>query len=416
MPISAAVNNPFANTQLCQILIETTNSEISKNLEDNITNKNDMLNKYQANHDNYILKRRHSWSKRDTIEELNISKNRLSQYLNAENYDPTLKPPSNGVNISYSCTDQIHSIKDIRITTKSPWDILCKLLNCKVAFKKHHNGKKYNWIQLAGHAGRFIPGDREGFILKLLDHSERNCLLQLQLDALASFVPKTDNIIFNNQDKKHYMELQDLLYKFSNPSIMDIKIGTRTFLENDSDEKECKPRKDLYLKLIEIAPNEPSAEEHLSKAITKKRYMSWRERSSCSSNLGFRIEAIKKNQVSEREFYTVKENSQVLGHFKSYTSNNKNIMEMYLRRLIALECELKKSKFFASHEMIGSSLLFVHDNHFANIWMIDFGKTRPLPPGVQINHLKKYVEGNHEDGFLFGIANLIRIFQEAIYD
>lgn len=89
------------------------------------------------------------------------------------------------------------------------------------------------------------------------------------------------------------MELQDLLYKFSNPSIMDIKIGTRTFLENDSDEKECKPRKDLYLKLIEIAPNEPSAEEHLSKAITKKRYMSWRERSSCSSNLGFRIEAIK---------------------------------------------------------------------------------------------------------------------------
>lgn len=128
MPISAAVNNPFANTQLCQILIETTNSEISKNLEDNITNKNDMLNKYQANHDNYILKRRHSWSKRDTIEELNISKNRLSQYLNAENYDPTLKPPSNGVNISYSCTDQIHSIKDIRITTKS---VRAKYLNIR---------------------------------------------------------------------------------------------------------------------------------------------------------------------------------------------------------------------------------------------------------------------------------------------
>jgi len=74
---------------------------------------------------------------------------------------------------------------------------------------------------------------------------------------------------------------------------MDIKIGTRTFLEFDSDEKESKPRRDLYLKLVEMAPDEPSEEEHLSQKITKKRYMSWRERSSCSSNLGFRIEAIK---------------------------------------------------------------------------------------------------------------------------
>jgi len=33
------------------------------------------------------------------------------------------------------------------------WDIICKLINCKVAFKKQYNGKKYNWIQLAGHPG-----------------------------------------------------------------------------------------------------------------------------------------------------------------------------------------------------------------------------------------------------------------------
>ena len=91
-----------------------------------------------------------------------------------------------------------------------------------------------------------------------------------------------------------YMELQDLLCTFANnPSIMDIKIGTRTFLEKETDEKEVKPRNDLYLKLIDISPDEPTAEEHAMQAITKKRYMSWRERSSCSSNLGFRIEAIK---------------------------------------------------------------------------------------------------------------------------
>ncbi len=93
--------------------------------------------------------------------------------------------------------------------------------------------------------------------------------------------------------------MQDLLYSFHNPSIMDIKIGVRTFLEDDSDEKECKPRNDLYLKLVEMAPNEPTEIEHEMKAITKRRYMSWRERSTCSAMFGFRIEAIKVFFVSE---------------------------------------------------------------------------------------------------------------------
>ena len=82
------------------------------------------------------------------------------------------------------------------------WDILCKLINCKVAFKKQYNGKKYNWIQLAGHAGRFLPGEREGYILKIMDDLERKCLQLLQQDVLGSYVPSIDKLILNEEDGK----------------------------------------------------------------------------------------------------------------------------------------------------------------------------------------------------------------------
>ena len=64
--------------------------------------------------------------------------------------------------------------------------------------------------------------------------------------------------------------------------------------------------------------------------------------------------------------------------------------------------------------MIGSSLLFVHDDRKASIWMIDFGKTRPLPEGVKLRHDVKWEEGNYEDGYLIGINSLIDIFNEAL--
>ena len=85
---------------------------------------------------------------------------------------------------------------------------------------------------------------------------------------------------------------------------MDIKIGTRTFIIDDSNDKETKPRNDLYLKLIEMAPNEPTAKEHELKAINKRRYMSWRESSTCSSTLGFRIEAIKVGILRHAIFFS----------------------------------------------------------------------------------------------------------------
>lgn len=44
--------------------------------------------------------------------------------------------------------------------------------------------------------------------------------------------------------------------------------------------------------------------------------------------------------------------------------------------------------------------------------MIDFAKTVVLPPNVHIDHSSIWSVGNHEDGYLIGINNLISIFEE----
>lgn len=283
-------------------------------------------------------------------------------------------------------------------------------------FVQTYRKYKYPWIQLAGHQGNFRSGT-QGTILKKLCGKEESCLKQLMRDPwLRDYVPEFKGRV-EMEDCSTYLELQDLLAGFQCPCVMDVKVGLRTYLEEELAKAREKPklRKDMYEKMVAVDPDEPTPEEHELKAVTKPRYMIWRETISSTASLGFRIEGIKNpDGTSTKDFKTTKSREQVLNAIDTFTKGFDDALGKYLQRLRSLYNALEQSEFFSTHEFIGSSLLFVHDRVGASVWLIDFAKTVATPPGVSITHRQPWEVGNHEDGYLIGLSNLIGIFEELL--
>eukprot|EP00795_Rhopilema_esculentum_P003515 gene3515-1900_t len=249
--------------------------------------------------------------------------------------------------------------------------------------------------------------------------------------------------------------MEDLLADFDSPSVMDCKIGIRTYLEKELSAagKQPKIRKDLYEKMIAIDPTEPTDEERKQGGITKPRYMQWREMLSSTATLGFRIEGIKKSEQKPcKDFKQTKTKEDVGKVFANFITKRKDLKEGYLQRLKAIRATLESSPFFSLHEakkyffthatgmrrptlssifrfldnillfrlpkkiqVIGSSLLFVHDSGGkTGIWLIDFGKTTPVPQNLPLNHRDEWKEGNREDGYLTGLDNMIDIWEKLV--
>lgn len=67
------------------------------------------------------------------------------------------------------------------------------------------------------------------------------------------------------------------------------------------------------------------------------------------------------------------------------------------------------------YQVIGSSLLFVHDHRArASVWMIDFGRTTPVPRTREPLHNVPWTEGSGEDGYLIGLSSLISALSQAV--
>ncbi|TRY55397.1 hypothetical protein DNTS_034415 [Danionella cerebrum] len=285
------------------------------------------------------------------------------------------------------------------------WWKLKTIVNCPLVASQR---RRLSWVQLAGHKGSFKACD-EGSILKKFSENEKLCFEHLQEDSLKPFIPGYSGLV--EMDGELFLKLTDLLAHFQMPNVMDCKMGVRTYLEEELVRARVKPklRQDLFTKMLEVDSEAPSAEERQQQAVTKPRYMQWRESLSSTHTLGFRIEGIKRGETCNTDFKKTRSREDVTRTFNDFVEGNKNIINSYICRLEDIKQALKVSQFFKKHEVIGSSLLFIHDQtERAEVWLIDFGKTTALPDGQTLDHYRPWEEGNREDGYLWGFDNLLQ--------
>ena len=187
------------------------------------------------------------------------------------------------------------------------------------------------------------------------------------------------------------VELQDVTFSFGkDPCIMDIKLGTRTFLESEVDNPSV--RDDLLKKMDALDSTAATETERESGGITKLRYMQFRERTSTSSTLGFRLEGLTvadlvlpqangaagdggdggeacgsqvasvQLEVPSKEILSkISTEEGVLAQLRGFVRGDAQLKELYLQRLRAIQSTLSACRAFSEHQFINSSLLFVHD-------------------------------------------------------
>ena len=254
--------------------------------------------------------------------------------------------------------------------------------------------------------------------------NERDMLQRLKDEKdepMRAFAPEFDGV--EEIDGKRYLKMRTLFEGFDSATLcqMDIKMGVRCFAEKELQSK--KPRADLYERLCKLDANEPTAEEHTEKAITKARWMTIRDALSSTTKLGFRVDAVV-TPTSERkafgDLWKVRSDAEVLDALRGFLpaeckgKERRALVEQLLARLEALETALRASSLFQECEVIGSSLLFAADaTGKLGVWMLDFGLTGPCPAGA-LKHDTPWVEGNHEDGYLTGVANLRRLWRMSL--
>ncbi|GAX73524.1 hypothetical protein CEUSTIGMA_g976.t1 [Chlamydomonas eustigma] len=295
-----------------------------------------------------------------------------------------------------------------------------------------------------GHSKALLTSPQhDGCVLKILSNSEYNTIKYLQDTSLREFCPELHGV--TQIDGMDYMVVQNLLHGMKEPKVMDIKMGTRTFELSEVDKPE--KRKDLLEKMIALDPTAPSDEERLE-GVTKLRYMQYREQCSTTASLGFRMEGITSSSchtddssrsLCKEAARLIRDRDGALAAISGYFEGDWGLINFFRLKLIELQSRLHESEWFAGHELIGTSLLFVYDQSpdhqqscaigtsgleevslrmetrpiVGSVWMIDFVHTHPARE-QPLTHEVQWKEGSQEDGYLIGLTSLISLLQDLL--
>ena len=273
-----------------------------------------------------------------------------------------------------------------------------------------------------GHVGAFKKQKEKGTILKKAEAQEHKMYEVLHADsAISPFLPK----LISHKDstgKRVILELEDLTHNLSKPCVMDVKMGLRTFSEEEAHVSGDKPRNDLMTKMLKVSADAATEEEQQAGGITKLRYLKFRDEASSTTTLGFRVDNVDLSGECDttevpdmKALAVVATREQVKDVISHWVQERKTVATSFAASLRELRTTLAASDVFASHCFLRSSLLFVYDgaSDQARVCMIDLPRTKEAP--TKLKHDVPWVDGNNEDGYLTGVDNLIEIF-EALRD
>jgi len=271
---------------------------------------------------------------------------------------------------------------------------------------------------ISGHIENFQRSKDGSTIFKTTSRTEAKMYRSFAGTEVSIFLPKVTAPIRDSIGKRVIIEMGDLTHEHEKACLMDVKMGERTFTEEDARSEQL--RGDLLTKMLKVQPDAATEAEVTDGGITKIRYLQFRENSTTTQSLGFRIDAVRLADGVDSEvpdstdLKLIKTEEQVRGAMLQYVQRRRVVLGSFLKELERLRQTLERSDEFMQHSFIRTSLLLVYSDvtNTTSVHIIDL--SRVSCTGGHLTHRAPWAPGNHEDGYLTGLDNMIRIFGSLV--
>lgn len=240
----------------------------------------------------------------------------------------------------------------------------------------------------AGHHQSFFTDPNDGTILKKNEVtdgniSEGHIMKKMQGQSISCLIPKLIGLV--EIEKVEFIKMENLTRRFDAPAIMDVKLGSRTYLFYEANNRQ---RNDLFKKMVKIDKDAPTESERQNETISKYRYLEFRDSSTTSKKEAYRIEGFRQSCGEKFDKFClnrIADEKTALKYFELFlrcsTLPLDEICGKIMKKLHYIKSRAQSSPFFSSHLFIGTSLLFILDvDGSFDIKLIDFAKVREFNP------------------------------------